>query len=251
MMRALKSRLLEAYVDAFFPSLFLFPNPFKIYEFDVVAPCGMPLPGETVLDLGCGGGLHVFAMAERCREAVGLDVSERWIRRAEVEMHRLRPGRRVRFVCSTLEEAGFPEAGFDRIFSFSVLEHIPNAEEVMGECLRILKPGGMIRFSVDWLGSITDRALIAKHRQDHSVVRYWSPIEMTELLRSIGFADISVTPFGCSDAFRRLFEEGICREFKYSYTKSWLDYLRIRAWERRARDRSTGIYLLVQASRPR
>ena len=253
MSNSIQKWVLDRIIDSIYPSIYLWNNPFKIYEYKVLMSGVRLRPDEVVLDLGCGGGLHVFLLAEVCRKAVGLDVDEKWMIRAAQEMHRLRPGRQVQFVCSPLEKAGFPDSTFDKIFSFSVLEHIPNYQEVLKACRRVLKPGGSIHFSVDWLDGIRNPALIEKHRKDHFVVRYFSPNEMRNLLEAAGFCDIRIEPFLMDRRSVELFSDGINTCFEYSYTGAVKDYLKLKKWEKTPPQTTEkgGIYLHVRASTPR
>lgn len=247
-----KQWLLARLVDALYPSIYLWPNPFKIYEYQIIMAAARLRPDDVVLDLGCGAGLHAHTLARRCRRVVGLDVAHRWIRRAEQERHRLKPGMDVSFVCAPLEKAGFAEGTFDRIFSFSVLEHIANYEEVLAECRHVLKQGGRLHFSVDWLGAVREPDLLDKHRRDHHVVRYFSPAEMEDLLKRLGFADIRVGTFVRTPPAIDLFKQGIREEFVYSYRRSWAKAWALRRWESRAGmgDRGEAVCLHVEAAKP-
>ncbi|MBN1270302.1 MAG: class I SAM-dependent methyltransferase [Kiritimatiellae bacterium] len=253
MKRTFREWVAARLVDLLYPSIYLWPNAFKIYEYWVLMNGGRPASSDVVLDLGCGGGLHTYILAKRCRKAVGLDITEKWTRRAWQELHRLKPGMDVDFVCSPLEKAGFADASFDRIFSFSVLEHIPNYETVLRECLRVLKPGGSIHFSVDWLAPVHDAALIDKHRGDHGVVRYFSPKEMTDLLSGAGFADIRIGTFVRSPRAVRRFENGIRKKFISGHLRAWRDAWLLRWMEGCRSDPACpeAIYLHVRAVKPR
>ena len=244
--------VLARLVDLIYPSIYLWPNPFKIYEGRLVLSGAALRPDDVVLDLGCGAGLHTHLLAKRCGRAVGLDVAEQWIRRAQQELHRVKPGMHVEFVCSALEKAGFGDSMFDKVFSFSVLEHIPNYETVLRECRRVLKPGGSLHFSVDWLGAIRDPVLVRKHQEDHSVVRYFSPAEMEDLLKRCGFSGIDVSTFVRTPSAVELFKEGIRGGFVYTYRESWAKYRAIKKWESHPSTdpRPGAIYLHVRAVKP-
>ncbi len=67
----------------------------------------------------------------------------------------------VRFVRNSLESIQFPDNFFDRIFSVSVLEHVPLAERdrVWRELFRVLRPGGLAVITIDWIFNMNERLL--------------------------------------------------------------------------------------------
>ncbi|MCK4764883.1 MAG: class I SAM-dependent methyltransferase [Candidatus Aminicenantes bacterium] len=67
----------------------------------------------------------------------------------------------VRFVQNRIDRLEFPDDFFDRIFSISVLEHVPlnKRAEVLTEIFRVLRPGGLAVFTIDWIFGMNDRLL--------------------------------------------------------------------------------------------
>jgi len=100
----------------------------------------LELPSPT-LDLGCGDGHFVTAAFDRELE-VGLDPSKKPLREA------IKRGGYHTFVQGMGNELPFPNDYFGSAMSNSVLEHIPQIEEVIGEISRVLKPGAPFIFCV-------------------------------------------------------------------------------------------------------
>jgi len=233
-----------------YPNIAFARMPFKILEYEAVMRVCPPAAEHTVLDIGCGPGLQTLLLARQCRRAVGVDTSQEMIDRAKWCARRLVPRLDATFMCSTIEDARLPEGSFDTAYSFSVIEHIPNYDEVLRETCRVLKPGGRFVFTTDWLATISNEALRERHGRDHHVVRYFSPVEISEALLTVGFEDVRVTPLFITDAARDLFEYGISHAFDYGLI-GWRRRLkRLREWEKAAVVRSEGLYLLVECSRP-
>jgi SAM-dependent methyltransferase len=67
----------------------------------------------------------------------------------------------VRFHKTPLDKLEFPDNFFDRIFSISVLEHVPIAsrDKVLTELFRVLRPGGLAVLTIDWIFGMNDRLL--------------------------------------------------------------------------------------------
>lgn len=98
----------------------------------------------VVLDLGCGFGRHLLALRERGFDAVGLDRSEALLARA----HGLADGAlRGRLVRGDFRALPLRERCFDAVLmlfsSFGYFDDAENAR-VLGECARVLKPGGLL-----------------------------------------------------------------------------------------------------------
>jgi SAM-dependent methyltransferase len=97
------------------------------------------------LDVGCGQGHWSSCLAPFLpagSELVGLDREPRWI--AEAEKRRQHSHLRQRFLVGTAERLPFPDGSFDFVTCQTVLIHVRDPRTVLGEMLRVLKPGGLL-----------------------------------------------------------------------------------------------------------
>jgi cyclopropane fatty-acyl-phospholipid synthase-like methyltransferase len=154
--------------------------------------------GCRVIELGCNDGrfLNALTAMHRC-QGVGIDVSERAIRRA-IES---RPSRlRTRFHVAQAAALPFVDESFDCAISFDVFEHLGH-EGVQGalrECGRILKPGGVLlvyvisrndRFTLhETFRTVSDGALGIDNQEGHSYENFLSPDEFRHYATEAGFS---------------------------------------------------------------
>jgi len=116
--------------------------------------CGNPTalialePGETVLDLGSGGGIDVLLSAKRVGptgKAYGLDMTDEMLALAR-ENQRKAGATNVEFLKGAIESIPLPDNSVDVIISNCVINLSADKDAVLGEAFRVLKPGG--RFAV-------------------------------------------------------------------------------------------------------
>jgi SAM-dependent methyltransferase len=116
--------------------------------------CGNPTallalePGQTVLDLGSGGGIDVLLSARRVGptgKAYGLDMTDEMLNLAR-ENQRKAGVTNVEFVKGEIEAIPLPENSVDVIISNCVINLSADKDRVLAEAFRVLKPGG--RFAV-------------------------------------------------------------------------------------------------------
>lgn len=230
------------------PYPWLHPNPIKIYEYYQVTKKARLTEDAVALDLGCGRGHWTYDIARRSKEVVGVDVSEKMLRTARRIGRNSRLKDRVRFIHSTLEDANLPQDQFDRIFSFCVLEHIPNLPDVLKELYRITKPGGEMHVSVDSLGTIDDEELLAKHKADHKVHQYFTADSIKQKVEAAGFEVQEVRPILTGETARAEFSRRITKGYKPQFLHH------IKAYKSFVEEDKTpgekGIMLVVRASKP-
>jgi SAM-dependent methyltransferase len=183
--------------------------------------CGNPTalaklePGETVLDLGSGGGIDVLLSAKRVRptgKAYGLDMTDEMLALAR-ENQRKAGVENVEFLKGEIENIPLPDNSVDVIISNCVINLSGNKDRVLQEAFRVLKPGG--RFAVSDV--VTRGEMVPEIRQN---VLLWvgcvagalSEDEYRDKLTAAGFEQIEIEPtriYNIEDAREFLAAEGI------------------------------------------
>lgn len=165
--------------------------------------CGNPTalatlrPGETVLDLGSGGGIDVLLSARRVGPtgfAYGLDMTDEML--ALAEKNKADSGlTNVEFLRGNIEEIPLPDNTVDVIISNCVINLASDKALVLREAFRVLKPGG--RFVVSDV--VVEGEMPEAVRND--MMAYVGCIagalevnEYTRLLREVGFEGVSLEP---------------------------------------------------------
>jgi SAM-dependent methyltransferase len=174
--------------------------------------CGNPTalaelrPGETVLDLGSGGGIDVLLSAKRVGPAgfaYGLDMTDEML--ALAEQNRQAAGAtNVRFLKGTIEQIPLPSNSVDVIISNCVINLSADKDAVLREAFRVLRPGG--RFAVSdivvlkelpaavqrsmdaWAGCIAGALHERDYRAKLSAAGFAAP--EVQVTRTFGLADL-------------------------------------------------------------
>jgi SAM-dependent methyltransferase len=183
--------------------------------------CGNPnalvslIPGQTVLDLGSGGGIDVLLSARRVGphgKVYGLDMTDDMLALAR-ENQRRAGATNVEFLKGDIEAIPLPDASVDVVISNCVINLAVDKARVLAEAFRVLKPGGTfavsdvivqgpvpieIRRSVElWVGCVAGALEGAEYRT---------------LLKAVGFTNIEVEPwriYNLSDARQFLASAGV------------------------------------------
>ena len=150
--------------------------------------------GDRVLDMGCGGGRHAFALYRRGADVVALDLSfddlrevDTMFRAMELEGEVTEGGSAVA-VRGSAYSLPFEDASFDRIIAAEILEHLPEDGLAMSELYRVLKPGGLIAVTVPrWLPEKVNWALSDDyHNVEGGHVRIYKDSELRARLEETG-----------------------------------------------------------------
>ncbi len=104
------------------------------------------LPGQRVLDVGCGGGILSESMALKGARVTGIDMGEAPL--GVARLHALESGAQIDYRRTTAEELAEAEPEtFDVVTCMEMLEHVPDPASVVQACTRLARPGGLVFFS--------------------------------------------------------------------------------------------------------
>lgn len=163
--------------------------------------CGNPVAvaemheGETVLDLGSGGGIDVLLSARRIGSTgtvYGLDMTDEMLALAQANA-RAAGVKNVHFLKGLIEAIPLPAASVDVVISNCVVNLSPEKPKVLAEIVRVLRPGGRVGISdivaEDRL-SPADRAERGSHVG--CIAGALSETEYREGLEAVGLANVEV-----------------------------------------------------------
>jgi arsenite methyltransferase len=165
--------------------------------------CGNPTalaqlqPGETVLDLGSGGGIDVLLSARRVGatgKAYGLDMTDEMLALAR-ENQKTAGVENVEFLKGEIENIPLPDNSVDVIISNCVINLSGDKDKVLKEAFRVLKPGGRLAVS----DIVTRCEIPAQIRQDMllwagCIAGALQEAEYTAKLANAGFEAIGIEP---------------------------------------------------------
>ncbi len=165
--------------------------------------CGNPTAlaalkeGETVLDLGSGGGIDVLLSAKRVGptgKAYGLDMTDEMLALAN-DNKRQAGATNVEFLRGDIEQIPLPDESVDVIISNCVINLSNDKRKVLAEAFRVLKPGG--RFAVSDVVVRGDVPPAVKSNIELWIGCVAGALEEQEflsLLREVGFVEPTIEP---------------------------------------------------------
>jgi 2-polyprenyl-6-hydroxyphenyl methylase/3-demethylubiquinone-9 3-methyltransferase len=164
------------------------------------------LPGKTVLDVGCGGGLLAEEFAQDGFTVTGIDPATRSLEAAR--KHALENNLEIDYRAGRGEALPFPDGSFDIVACCYVLEHVDDFTFVISEIARTLKPGGvfcydtvnrtwrskiaLIKISQDW--GFTSWA----QPNSHVWAKFIKPPELIAVMNRCGLANQELTGISSS-----------------------------------------------------
>lgn len=105
------------------------------------------LPGKKVLDVGCGGGILADSMARKGAQVLGIDLSTKALRVAQLHALEAQTANVQYREVSVEGLAAEQPSSFDVVTCMEMLEHVPDPASVVRACSQLVKPGGWVFFS--------------------------------------------------------------------------------------------------------
>lgn len=172
------------------------------------------ISGGRVLDLGCGTGSVLLALAERpadldgydgVRPLYGLDIALRWLLLARKRLDEAGQ-RHVRLVCGCAERQPFASGGFGGLIGGDVIEHVADQGAALAEAHRILEPWGRLFLATPNRYSLAPEPHVGvwgvgflPRRWMPAYVRWMRRIDF-RAIRTLGYAEwkrtLRASPFG-------------------------------------------------------
>ena len=223
------------------PGLLAYSDPFRRSRLDFSV---MYLPYRRrgrLLEVGCGSGNMLKAMADLGWQVEGIDLDP-----VAVEKSRSK-GLEVRTGC--LEDRRYPEDYFDAITMSHLIEHVHDPLELLRACHRILKPRGSLVVVTPNINSAGHRMCGASwfHLDPPRHLRIFTTNSLTSLLRKAGFRSIKITTTIRGAAHAYAASRSVRRTARYQWgsrqpltTSLWANAMQAVEWAWLKFDRQVG-----------
>jgi ubiquinone/menaquinone biosynthesis C-methylase UbiE len=99
------------------------------------------IKGKKVLDVGCGNAYGTAMMASSAGQITGIDYDASTVNE---NRERYKEVKNLDFVQGAVPPLSLPDSSYDVVTAFQFIEHIQHRKEFIKECMRVLKPGGML-----------------------------------------------------------------------------------------------------------
>jgi len=151
------------------------------------------LAGQSVLDVGCGGGILTESMAMVNATVTGIDLGEKALNVAR--LHRLESQLQIDYQLISAEAlADQKPASFDVVTCMEMLEHVPDPSSIVRACATLVKPGGHVFFSTInrnpkayvWAVIGAEYVLNMLPKGTHDYAKFIKPSELARWMRAAG-----------------------------------------------------------------
>ena len=173
------------------------------------------LRDASVADVGCGGGLLSEALAKAGARVTGIDLGEKVIEIARLHMHESRletPNLDIDYrVQSSADLAAAEPESFDAVCCMELIEHVPDPAALVGDLVRMVKPGGVVvmstlnrtpaAFGAAILGAEYIMRMLP--RGTHHYAQFLKPSELGRLMRHAGLEVDDVSGLGYNPISRK------------------------------------------------
>jgi SAM-dependent methyltransferase len=113
-----------------------------------------PPPGATILDAGCGTGVHSVRVARAGHRVKAVDISAVALNDARRRAAECGLASRIDFERGNITALPYEDATFDAIFSWGVIVHVRDVDAALRELVRVLKPGGRVGIELSNMRSL-------------------------------------------------------------------------------------------------
>ena len=151
--------------------------------------------GRRLLEVGCGIGTDLMRFAQQGAIVTGVDLSSTAIdlARRNFELHGVAP---AELRVANGEALPFDDASFDVVYGHGVVQYTADAPRLIGECHRVLRPGGegifMVYNRVSWLNALSKLMKVGLEHEDAPVLKKYSIGEFRALLAP--FTEVRIVP---------------------------------------------------------
>jgi SAM-dependent methyltransferase len=146
-------------------------------------------PNDSVVDIGCGGGMAIGMTAESAAVVFGIDYAPRMVEQSRIRNRLLILQERAGIVRGAVSALPFRSGSFDKAYGIETLYFWPDPVADLAEVRRVLRPGGAVALAMDISKEGRDPAAIEENATRLGF-RIYSRGELEELMRCAGFTRV-------------------------------------------------------------
>jgi 2-polyprenyl-3-methyl-5-hydroxy-6-metoxy-1,4-benzoquinol methylase len=147
-----------------------------------------------LLEVGCGVGIDLAHFAKGGADVIGIDLAETSIDLARQYFEQA--GLKGEFALGNGEDLQFEDNSFDVVYAHGVIQYTANAQKMVDELRRVVKPGGivimMVYNRISWLNFLSQTLGVGLEHEDAPVLKKYSISEFESLLS--GFKHVEIIP---------------------------------------------------------